>query len=83
MCLDDYALNVIWSNLTKSRNSANLIIGIEACYKVLDEADITLTIHQLDNEISDTYICVIKKKEIKIKLLLLITIDSYLSSTPF
>ena len=43
----------------------DLIIGINACYKVLDEAYITPIIHRLDNEISDDIICVIKKKRLK------------------
>ena len=58
----DYDSNVIWSHPIKSRDSADLIIGINACYKVLDDANITPLIHRLDNEISDDIIRLIKKK---------------------
>ena len=58
----DYDISVIWSHPIKSRENPDLIIGINACYKVLDEANITPIIHRLDNEISDDIIRVIKKK---------------------
>ena len=38
---------------------------INACYKVLEDANITPIMHCLDNEISDNIICVIKKKGLK------------------
>ena len=62
MCMYDYDSNVIWSHPIKSLENADLIIDINACYKVLDEANITPIIYCLDNEISDEIICVIKKK---------------------
>ena len=62
MYMYDYDSNVIWSHPIKSRYSADLIIGINACYKVLDDANITPLIHRLDNEISDDIIRLIKKK---------------------
>ena len=65
MCMYDYDSNVIWSHPIKSRENPDLIIGINACYKVLDEANITPIIHRLDNEISDNIIRVIKKKGLR------------------
>ena len=61
----DYNSNVIWSVPIKSRNSVDLIIGLNACYKVLAKANITPIIHRLDNEISNKLILVIKKKGLK------------------
>ena len=61
MCMYDYDSNVIWSHLIKLGENDDLIIGINACYKVLQEANITSIIHHLDDEISNTIICVIKK----------------------
>ena len=49
----------------KIRENADLIIGINACYKVLEEANITPIIHRLENEIFDEIIRVIKKKGLK------------------
>ena len=64
MCMYDYDSNIIWSHPIKSRESPDLIIGINACYKVLEDANITPIIHRLDNEISDDIICMIKKKDL-------------------
>ena len=58
----DYDSNIIWSHPIKSRENPGLIIGINACYKVLDEANITPIIHRLDNEIYSKIICEIRKK---------------------
>ena len=52
----DYDSNIIWSHPIKSRENRDIIIGINACYKVLDEGNITPIIHRLDNEISDNII---------------------------
>ena len=57
-----YDSNIIWSHPIKLHGNLDLIIGINACYKVLDKANITPIIHCLDNKISDKIICVIKKK---------------------
>ena len=65
MCMYDYDSNAIWSHPIKSRDSSDLIIGINAYYKVLEDANITPIIHRLDNEISDDIIRVIKKKVLK------------------
>ena len=65
MSIYDYDLNIIWSHPIKLRKIADLIISINACYKVLDKANITPIIHQLDNAISNKIICVIKKKDLK------------------
>ena len=56
MCMYDYNSNAIWSHPIKSRDSSDLIIGINACYKVLEDANITPIIHRLGNEISDDII---------------------------
>ena len=47
----DYDSNVILSCQIKLRNSADLIIGIKTCSKVLAEANITSIVHELDNKI--------------------------------
>ena len=57
----DYDSNIIWSRPIKLRENTDLIIDINAYYKVLNEANITSIIHRLDNEISDKIICVITK----------------------
>ena len=61
----DYDINVIWSVPIKSRNSKDLILGFEACYKELKEANITPILHRLDKEISDDLISAIKQKGLK------------------
>ena len=68
----DYDSNVIWSHLIKPREKADLIIGINTCYKVLEEANITPIIQRLDNEMSDKIMCVIKKKGLKHQIVNLI-----------
>ena len=65
MCMYDYDSNVIWSHPIKSQESPDLIIGINACYKVLEDANITLIIHCLDNKKFDNIIQVIKKNVLK------------------
>ena len=64
----DYDSNVIWSQPIKLRENADLIIGINVCYKVLDKANITSIIHRLDSEISDEIIRVIKKKVLRYQI---------------
>ena len=61
----DYDTNVIWSHPIKSRESLDLTIGVNACCKVLDDANITPIIQCLDNEISNNFIRVIEKKGLK------------------
>ena len=53
MCMYDYDSNVIWSHPIKSCDSVDLMIDINACYKVLDDANIIPIIHCLDNVTSD------------------------------
>ena len=45
MCMYDYDSNVIWSHPIKFLENPDLIIGINACYKVLDKANFTPIIH--------------------------------------
>ena len=73
----DYDSTVIWSHPIKSKKSPDLFTGINACYQVLNDANITPIIHHLDNEISDG---VIKKKASNIKLQLPTTTASSLLS---
>ena len=61
----DYDSNIIWSHPIKSQENPDLIIGINACYKVLEDANITPIIHHLDNEISNDINRVIKKKGLR------------------
>ena len=61
----DYNSNVIWSNSIKSCDITDLIIGINACYKVLGEGNITSIIHCLNNKISNKIILLIKRKGLK------------------
>ena len=65
ICMYDYDSNAVWSHPIRSRESPGLIIGINACYKVLEDTNITPIIHRLDNEISDDIIHVIEKKGLK------------------
>ena len=57
-----YDLNIIWFHPIKSQEGPDLITRINACYQVLDDANIKPIIYRLDNEISDDIICVIKKR---------------------
>ena len=63
--LPSIVVALIWSVTIKFHNSADLIIGLIACYKILAEANITPIIHQLDNKILNELILVIKKKGLK------------------
>lgn len=66
----DYDKNIIWSVPIKSISSANLIIGFEAYYKELKDTNINPIIHQLDNEVLDNFITVIKKKGFKHQIII-------------
>ena len=66
--LYDYDSNVILAHPIKNRKSENLIIGYEACCKILTNAGITPIYQRLNNEVSDDLIDKIKEKNLKYQL---------------